>query len=118
MDPSELVTVKSRIDRTYIPTATTFIQTSSIGNEQLWEERLYDDGPLMNRIFNTNQISGYLMMIVHNYKEADENLVLNIREIIQKIGSNYPFIIVNMSIYEEYQSDIKDYLLSFNYIAI
>ena len=94
-----------------------FVYPESIGHMILCKEMCLDRS-LVREIYESNQVSGISMILIKSYDDALSKFVLSIDRIIKNIGNKYPFFIISVSPFKEYQSNIRNYLQSFNYTEI
>jgi hypothetical protein len=110
-----LNTVEPRGFTPVLPKCLTFVHENSIGNKAKCKE-INGNQSMIQQVYDTHQVSGISTTFVKNKDDASSKFIINIEKLHTK--GKYPFVILEVSPYDEYKNSVTDHLKKNGYVDI
>jgi hypothetical protein len=100
----------------YLPSSICYIHNKSIGNIQLCEDAI--DRKLINEIYDSNQVAGISIKLVRSFDDGESKFIFNLASIEKQVTFCYPFVMLTVSPFKEYEININTFILSNGYFRL
>ena len=101
---------KKTLPQFYLPSSITYIHNKSIGKIQLCEDAM--DRKMITEIYDSNQVAGISIKLVRSFDDGESKFILNLESIEKQVNYCYPFVMLTVSPFKEYEININTFILS------
>ena len=100
---------KKTLTQFYLPSSICYIHNKSIGNIQLCEDTM--NRKMINEIYDSNQVAGISIKLVKSFDDGESKFILNLESIEKQVNYCYPFVMLSVSPFKEYEINISVLLM-------